>query len=159
MTTSSVSNSLNSSILSSLAGSTGSTSGTGNLGQQILAELATSKSSSTSSSALLQELVTLSSNSALVSGDSTQTYNAKGLLNQVEAQLIQNDPLLQTRTDTGTSSDSSLIQNLLAGTGSKASSTSSSIDATTLAALVKQNPSLAALEVQSQIDQSLISTL
>src|ERR1035437_5239451 len=173
------------SLLSGLSGSTNnaavSTTSTGSLGDQFLAGLSQPQSSSSSSSdPLLQELVSLSPAATGQATTTPQTYNAQGLLQEIQniqGSMMLNDPLLQTdSTSTSDTNSNSLLQNLLAsaqtstsrsnGTTtsstdalSQALATSSTTDPATLAALFKQDPSLVNVYVQSQMNQGVLSML
>src|ERR1035437_449084 len=137
MSISPLSNQAYASLLSGLSGSTnsaaGSTASSGSLGDQLLAELAQSQSSSATSSSdpLLQELVSLSPAATGQTTASPQTYNAQGLLQEIQSSMMLNDPLLQTdSTGTSDTNSSSLLQSLLASSqtstsGSKTATTSS----------------------------------
>ena len=85
---------------SSANGASGSAPGAASIGDQLLAALAQSQSANgVSSDPLLQELVSLS---PAAQGQATaaipQTYNAQGLLQQMQNNMLLNDPLLQSDT-------------------------------------------------------------
>lgn len=162
------------------------------IGSQLLAAVAQVQGdNSTSSNSALQDMVSLSP-AAMGQTDTTpQTYNAKGLLQQVQSNLMLNDPLLQSdTTDTSNTIDNSLLQSLISshqiptttkntvGTADTTASSQTSANASNSMAnsqtqapagsagstesnanwaqLLKQNPSLASVLVQSQTDQGLI---
>lgn len=101
---------------SSANGAAGLAPGSASIGDQLLAALAQSQSSNgVSSNPLLQELVSLS---PAAQGQATaavpQTYNAQGLLQQMQNNMLLNDPLLQSDTTAtnGTMNDP-LMQSLM----------------------------------------------
>jgi len=168
------------SLLSGLSGSTnsaaGSTTSSGSLGDQLLAELSQS-STSTPSDPLLQELVSLSPAAAGQATTTPQTYTAQGLLQEIQSiqsGMMLNDPLFQTdSTGTSGTNSNSPLQSLLASSqtstsGSATSSTdalsqalatSGMTDPATLAALFKKDPALVNVYVQSQMNQGVLSML
>ena len=150
----------------------------GDIGSQLLANIAQSQGTgSTLSDPLIQELVSLGSQS---SGQTAtpQTYNAQGLLQQVQSSMMLNDPLLQqlgaTDTTNSTNSDS-LLQSLLSMSQPPASpavvngATSSVNSGTATTAqtdvnanwsqILQQDPAMASVLVQSQMEQSMLSML
>lgn len=171
------------SLLSGLSGSTnsavGATTSSGSLGDQLLAELSQSFTS-TSSDPMLQELVSLSPAATGQTTTTPQTYNAQGLLQEIQSiqsGMMLNDPLLQTdSTGTSGTNSNSLLQSFLASaqtptSGSNATTTSSTdalsqalatsgtTDPGTLAALFKQDPSLVNVYMQSQMEKGVLSML
>jgi len=138
---------------------------TTNIGNNLLSSIGTS------SSVVQQDKVSLSSLSSIQNNPLPQTYNAQGLLQQIQTNLLQNDQLLlsgSTSTSGGSISDS-LLQGLLSTSQSSAlpsvgsqspsnySSTNSINTNANWLTVLKQNSSMATVLVQSQIDQSLLS--
>lgn len=156
-------------------------SGSSGVGAALLSALAqTQAASGTASNSLLQEFVSLSSRASGQTDNSAQTYNAKGLMQRIQSNMMLNDPLLQSDSSaTDGSANNSLLQQVM---GSQASSSGtsgnsllqaitgsgtqaaqgtgiSSLSATQLAQLIENNPSLAGSLAQSQTNQSLLSLL
>jgi hypothetical protein len=150
----------------------------GSIGDQLLAALAQSQATSgASSDPLLQELVSLSPSALGQTTTTPQTYNAQGLLQQVQSSTLLNDPLFQLdATDTSGTNSNSLMQALMSlpqipttatnAVGSSNPAASSQTSATTAgstdlnanwAQLLKQNPALASVLVESQMDQGILS--
>lgn len=186
--------SLNSALYTALQNSTSNSgsnststakSGSSSVGAALLSALAQSQASSgTPSNSLLQEFVSLSSNASGQTDTSAQTYNAKGLMQRIQSNMMLNDPLLQSdssasdgsgnnsllqqvlggKTTSASSNGNSLLQALTGGsaaTGTQASqgTGTSALSATQLAQLIQNNPSLAGSLVQSQANQGLLSLL
>jgi len=149
----------------------------GSIGDQLLAALAQSQATSgASSDPLLQELVSLSPSALGQTTTTPQTYNAQGLLQQVQSSTLLNDPLFQLdATDTSGTNSNSLMQALMSlpqipttatnAVGSSNPAASSQTSATTAgstdlnanwAQLLKQNPALASVLVESQMDQGIL---
>jgi hypothetical protein len=173
MTISALTSSGYASLLASPAANTASGTGSASLGDQLLAALGQSSAASgTPANALLQELVSLSPAATTGQASATpQTYNAQGLLQQVQSNMMLNDPLLQPDT-TGTSSGDSFLQSLLTLPQSTAGNSANPAAAQALGAatgttnlnadwsqLLKQNPALASTLVQSEMAQNVISML
>lgn len=192
MTISSLSTSPYAALTTSQSGSANSASApatnSGSIGDQLLAALAQSQAASgASSDPLLQELVSLSPAALGQTSTAPQTYNAQGLLQQVQSSMLQNDPLFQSDT-IGTISDS-LMQSLVSlpqiptvatnavdapnaaaspNGGNAAASTQTQVPTTAAgstdltanwAQLLKQDPALASVLVQSQMEQGMLSML
>ena len=168
------------SLSSSSSSASGSAVTAESLGQQLLSAIEQSQAGGgATSDPLLQELVTLSP-AALgqkVTG-APQTYNAKGFLQQVQSNMMLNDPLLQSdATATGApllqsnfaatnnATGNSLLQNLTSSpqvTSSPTQTTqpvASTANNLNLAQLLTKDPSLAGALVESQIDQGAIAML
>ena len=191
MTISSLSSSLYSTLLagqsSASNSSSATTTGSESIGEQLLSAVAQSHAASgTSSNSLLQDLVSLSPAAQGQTDTTPQTYNAQGLLQQMQSNMMLNDPLLQSdaTNSSGTNSNDSLLQNLMsvpqmpatatdaAGTTTAAASTHTMAGSGTAAVttptaattpgstglnanwsqMLKQDPALANVLVQSQID-------
>ncbi len=179
MTISSLSASPYASPLTAQSASTGSASApagaSGSIGDQLLTALAQSQAASgISSDPLLQERVSLSPAGLGQTTAAPQTYNAQGLLQQVQSNLLLSDPLLQSTTTAtaGTASDT-LLQSLMSlpqtptsatpaagaqGTAATTATGSSQSNAN-LAQILQQNPALAGVLVESQMDQGMLSML
>jgi hypothetical protein len=93
----------------------GSAADSASIGGQLLAALAQSQAaSSASSNPLLQELVSLSPAAFGQTSTAPQTYNAQGLLQQIQSNMLLNDPLLQPdATDPNGTVNNSLFQSLM----------------------------------------------
>lgn len=159
-------------LIQSLQSSSSNSGGNTNnsIGGQLLAELAQAQATNGSSSdPLLQTLVSLGSGSGSSSAaTSPLTYNAKGLLNQVQYSLMLNDPLLQssdaTSGDSESSPDASLLSNLLgssqgnstAGAATGTGTSNSNID---WAQILQKDPSLASAFAESQMHQGILNML
>ena len=147
------------------------------VGEQLLAEVAQAQANSGSTTdPLLQTLVSLGSGSASPSAETTPlTYNAKGLLNQIENSLLLSDPLLQSADtgsgDSGAGQDSSLLNSLLSpgqGTGGATADSSNPGAVTSTgtpgpnvnwAQILQKNPSLASAFAESQMNQGILNIL
>ena len=140
----------------------------GSIGDQLLASLAKSQAASgATADPLLQSLVTLGSGSGQSSAaPSPLTYNAQGLLNQVESAMQLNDPLLQS-SDSGTDSssaaiDGSLLSSLLAsgqptaGTGPASSTPDPNLN---WAKILQKDPAMTSAFLANAMDQGLIKML
>lgn len=146
-------------------GTSTSNSGTTNVGDQLLTAISALPTTAQ------QDLVSLNSLSSNQNSLLPQTYNAQGLLQQIQASLLNNDQLLMSGSSG--SADSSISDSLLQGLlstpqtsslpnlSSQSTQSSSASNSVNLNAnwstVLKQNPSMAATLVQSQIDQSLLS--
>jgi len=142
---------------------------------------------------LLQELVSLSPAAQGQSTTTPQTYNAQGLLQQVQSSMLLNDPLLQQdSTDMNGTNSNSLLQSLMSlpqisSTSTKAAGTSNAATSSQVTAngdttagntqasataatsstdlnanwaqLLKQNPALASVLMESQMEQGVLSML
>ncbi len=176
-------NSENSSLVSS--------NGSGSISSQLLAALTQSQASSSSpSNSLLQDLVSLSPAALGQPSGTPQTYNAQGLLQQVESNMLLNDPMFQSdATSANNTSNDSFLQSLMtvpqlpsaitgapgaqnpaasANSGSAVATTQTQTPATTAgstdltanwAQLLKQDPALANVLVQSAMEQGALSML
>ena len=84
------------------------------IGSQLLAAVAQSEGANgTASDSSLQNLVSLSPAALGQANTALQTYNAKGLLQQIQSSMMLNDPLLQSDTSTsGNALGDSLLQSL-----------------------------------------------
>ncbi len=158
-----------SNLSSSLSGASNGTaisnSGTTSIGDQLLASIGTLPATAQ------QDLVSLSSLSSNQNNPLPQTYNAQGLLQQIQTSLLNNDQLLMSGSSgsAGSSISDSLLQGLLSTSqtsslpnvssqNSQSSNASNSVNLNAnWSTVLKQNPSMAATLVQSQIDQSLLS--
>lgn len=146
--------------------STSSGGATGTLGDQLLAALSQAQAGG-GVDPLLQTLVTLSSgNGATSTGTAPLTYNAQGLLNQVQSATLLNDPLLQTSAAGSAGAfggiDTSQLSSLLAlgQSGGSASGAAGTPDSNTgWAQLLQKDPALAATYVETQAEQNLIGML
>jgi hypothetical protein len=152
----------------------GSTMG---IGTQLLAELAQSEASmGATSDPLLSYVVALNPQSgAAGTTAASSTYNAQGMLAQVQAGMLLNDPLFTTGTSGsssgvdglfGTQSGSSILDQLTSGLGAAATTGSNASDGTTnsdgsptLASLIQSNPKLAVTLENSRIEQQFINML
>ncbi|HEX8986471.1 MAG TPA: hypothetical protein VF816_00800 [Rhodocyclaceae bacterium] len=147
-----------SSLLQTLADSGGSSA---SLDGSLLSALGqTSQAAGAATSdPLLQTLVTLSSQNPS-STAAVQTYNAKGLLDQVEAAMPA-DPLLAADGSGQDGSGNALPADILGaggGTGD-ASSSPASGSAGSLLQLFQNSPTLASAYVQSQVTRSLFDDM
>ncbi len=131
------------------------------IGKDLLATLALRQAGqATMFSSSLQDQVSLGSSTS----STPLTYDAKGLLQQLQNNM-QNNPLFQgdntDNSDSGNSLNSVIQQALNAKQGTDGSSTSQSTNSSqgNLAQLLKQNPSLAKSLMQSQSSQSMLSIL
>lgn len=118
-----------------------------------------------------QDLVSLTSLKAKQSSSASQTYNAQGLLQQIQANVLSNDQLLISGTSTSSSSSvsDSLLQGLLSpfqtssttdasNANAQLNSTSNVVNSSAdLATMLKKNPSMVTGLIQSQKNQSLLS--
>jgi len=152
-----------------------SASSSGTVGDQLLAQLAQSQASSgAAADPLLQDLVALSPAALGQASSSPLTYNAQGLLQQIQSSMMPNDPQLQSdATDTGSATGNSLLQSLMAssqGSTTAALSSASAGGATafgnaasdvnaTLAQLVQKDPALANAVLESQMEQDAIASM
>ncbi len=116
----------------------------------------------TTDNGLLQTLVSLSSANGAADGSSVQTYNAQGLLNQVQAAMPE-DPLFATDASSGNDANSSdsVLSGILDPNQSSGSSTAASGASTSagLLQLFQQSPTLAAAYVNGEVTQSLFSDM
>lgn len=150
---------LSSSLLQALANNGNASSGATE--SSLLAALGNAQdTSATTSNELLQTLVTLTSANASSSDGSSQTYNAQGLLNRIQAAMPEN-PLFATDTSGGTANDNgtllgSILDSTQAGNGTSASGSSSSAN---LLQLFQQSPTLASAYVDGEVTQSLFSDM
>ena len=156
-------------LTSSLLGVTNATlasnSGTTNISDQSLASIGILPTTAQ------QELVSLSTSTSNPNNALSQTYNAQGLLQQIQTTLLNNDQLLMSGS--AGSADSSISDSLLQGLLTPAQATSlpnaSSLNSQTSNAtnsvnlnanwttVLKQNPSMATTLLQSQMNQSLLT--
>jgi hypothetical protein len=102
-----------------------------------------------------QNLVSLNSQSTT---PNNQTYNAQGLLQQIQSNILSNDQLLMSDTSTNASSSlsDSLLQGLLSPPQTSTATNALKLNSTGSKEL-KQNPSMAPTLIQKQINQSLMS--
>ena len=154
-----------------------STTTSSSLGDQLLATFAQAQvTSSTSPSSLLQDLVSLSSASSSQSANMSQTYNAQGLLQQLQGNTLLNDTLGNV-SDTASPFNASLLQSLMslsqapATTQATATTTSATSPSGTAVAtnassataslqqLIVQDPTMAVTLLQNQMNQNIISLL
>ena len=161
--------SINSALLSSLQTST--TNSSSSIGSELLAALDPSSQSANASDPLLSTIVSLGSSA---SDPSAATYNAQGLLSMMQSSSF-GDPLLQGGSSSTGSGDveSAVLQAALAqadGTAASGSSSSTansgftaastSTDLTSnLVQALKQDPAMATLMVQNQMNQSLVDLM
>ncbi len=128
------------------------------IGDQLLAALTQSQASNTTSSdPLLQELVSLSPAALGQTSTTPQTYNAQGLLQQIQNSMMLNDPLLQS--DTTSASDpmnSSLLQSLMPSSQSSLATANAMSTATAALSTLQSttNGSGTAGNAQSQVAAS-----
>lgn len=182
MTTISNTNSLSTLLAQSLATANKGTAKSSSIGSSLLAAVEQELSGSANSTGSVADLVSLGGSAQT---NQATTYNAQGLLSQVQSALISNDPLLQ---DTGASATGGTLDSLLAtGSGNGAlesllggSTGSSSLDSgtllqtllagqtaggagsssnTALSQAFSQNPSLASDLAQAAVSQSIFSAL
>ena len=164
--------------------SSGSSAGSSasSIGEQLLAALEQSEAANgTASDPLLSYVVSLNSQSdATGTTAASSTYDAQGLLSQMQTDMLVNDPLLTSdNSGTANATDALLstqngasildqMTNLDQSTSSAAAGTSapSASDASTttpgssaLANLIQSDPALAVTLENSRIDQQFISML
>lgn len=177
MTISGVSNS----VLSSPAATVGGGTTANSIGGALLAAVAQATAGDGSSSnPLLQEIVSLSTDSAIANSlSSSQTYNAQGLLNTLKSSA-SSDPLLQSLDGNASGSFTDLASTLLdnmvlptqggAGnaTSANAASGSTSTPTGTLTGtglnsawtqILQQDPALAGVVLTDQMNQNIIDLL
>jgi len=171
-------------------GASASTISSASIGAQLLAALAQSQSASGAlTDPLLQDMVSLSPAALGQPTNAPQTYNAQGLLQQVQSNMMLNDPLLQfDSTGTGGVLNNSPLQGPMpssqplaigaqqAAASSQASTNGGSVAANTpsqataalagstnlnanWAQLLQKDPALASVVANSQMQQGLISLL
>lgn len=174
--------SINSGLLATLLGSSGSTLSSSSIGSELLA--AVEQGGSGSSDGLASAIVSLSAQSGS-SDSSTTTYNAQGLLSQMQVSTLLSDPLLQSDSSDASGASSSMdsiLQEALSlssasvSTGSASSSSTQATDTSASSSgssttggstdlnsnwtqVLKQNPALAGQLVQSEVDQSLLGSI
>jgi hypothetical protein len=157
-----------------LSANSGNGASSGNsIGDQLLAAVAQEQSTSDATSdPLLQTLVTLGSAGNGTSASSLPlTYNAQGLLDQLQSSTA-NDPLLQfgaTSPEGASGIDSSLIDSLLTADQSTGSASPDATSATTSAGstdvnanwvpALQKDPTLASALIESEMNQGLLSAL
>ncbi|HUY03973.1 MAG TPA: hypothetical protein VMV33_11865 [Rhodocyclaceae bacterium] len=129
--------------------------GLGSIGSQLLADIAQTTATGVSTSPFLQELVSLNGNAQ----SSPLTYNAQGLLNQVQSAMPFNDPLLQSQSPDTSDANNSLFADLIAPGQAAGASTSAGSTNADWAQVLQQDPSQAAALVQSQLDQGILNML
>ena len=136
-----------------------------NIGDQLLSSIGSIPTTAP------QDLVSLSSLSSNQNNLLPQTYNAQGLLQQIQTSLLNNDQLLLSgsSTNSGSSISDSLLQGLLSSSQAsslpnvnsqnlQSNNASNSVNLNSnWSTVLKQNPTMATVLVQSQIDQSLLS--
>ena len=138
---------------SNAAAASGSSSSPGaSIGQQLLAALAQSEAQSgTTTDPLLSYVVALNSQSADTGAGNT-TYNAQGLLSQVQGEMMMNDPLLSPAAPSDPGG------NVGAGDpGANIAATVASNSA--LASVIQSDPGLAITLENNQIEQQFLSML
>lgn len=144
--------------------SSSANSSSGALGTSLLSAVEQALAGSGNAGNGLQDIVSLGNS---LQTNQAPTYNAQGLLSQMQSALYANDPLLQSgssglfgASSGNTASDpASLLQTLMAGqatpSGSAAASTGAPLN-TALAQALQQNPSLASELVQASTDQGIL---
>jgi hypothetical protein len=163
--------------LSQLLQTTGSTSNSteSTIGSELLAALEQGQAgSSQSTSSLVQDIVSLSSNNSVLSSTgNASTYNAQGLLDALQNSTLSNDPMLQMLdgSSNGQNASSTSLLNALipSNTGTSASSASNllssssaitntgSISTPSLAQMVQSDPSLGTAILESQVNQNILN--
>ncbi|HEX8964068.1 MAG TPA: hypothetical protein VF801_13785 [Rhodocyclaceae bacterium] len=152
--------STSSALLQSLAANgSASSSGTEN---SLLAALGSAPdAAATTDNGLLQTLVTLSSANGASGASAVQTYNAQGLLNQVQATMPE-DPLFASDSGGNDPNGNSLLGGILdpgQSSGGSAADASGGSSSAGLLQLFQQSPTLAAAYVNGEVTQSLFSDM
>ena len=140
--------------------SSGNSGTSGGIGGQLLAAIEQMQTNSgTTQDPLLNNDVTLSSGAALSNTSSSATYNAQGLLGQVQSAMMLNDPLLQSAgasvadpSNTMSGAIDASTTGAVANTGSSASDASNA----SLAQTFKNDPALVSVYVQTQLSQGVL---
>lgn len=134
--------------------------GSASIGKELLAALAQAQTASgVSADSLWQDQVSLGS--AGQSASTPLTYDAKGLLQQLQNNM-RNNPLWQTDSSDSTQSLFAAPSTAATGTSTTQAQALAAIgngNNTNWAQMLKQNPALAGVMVDSQTAQSMISML
>jgi hypothetical protein len=143
--------------VSNAATSSGSNN-SGSIGSQLMTAIEQmGTSSATTQDPLLDSNVNLSSGTSSTDASASQTYNAQGLLSQVQSAMMLNDPLLQS---TGIGDSASNMFSSLPGTATTTTDASSSTTAATnanLAQTFKNDPTLVSVYVQTKLSQGILN--